>query len=1538
MQRSLCLWLALPFSIGLNAAEPDVVNVANTACLTSRPELPADRLRRLIDGVERSAVSFPVGSKGEGAFTFTFGRPRRTTGIRFWQPSSIYYTQRFRVEADSDGDGQFGAVLVETEAVAPPSWTSAEWQPVVAHALRLVSTAGESKGRRAHPTVGEIEVFGESLPTDVDDARAVGNPVSHIRHVREMDRWTDLSGKTRPIVILHPDDLPYAEAAKAIAAAIERGGGERPGVTTEPSDALPDRHNVIAIGNVNNNELVARLYWNHYAYEDSLLPGLDAYSLCTVHDPYPWHGKGDVVVVGVSRTAAAGGAAHELAARLGPGKTRVGIGHTLVVSSATLVSKAELKALRAKSDPSFRIFYESASKYLKSGQEAYAHHAITTLGRIVELYEKKPDHDCDWPEETSSDRIFATWDAFEECPLMTDEQRESFTFAFLKLLRALPRHVSGYGRLGKGDLVSWNHTTFPLMGLYFGSRYFWDYYGLSEAEQHLEKAQACMIAQAKSWKPQEDADSYLVITMRHAINYCLAEWRLDLLRGGGAESGHLAPRAASSGPETPRSKDARSPMTASDDIIRAHADYVIGICDSAGLPSGFGDSGIGVTPRLIANVLPRAFWWTRDPGYLWVLRHALGDKWENPFHRDVREQEPKRHVGVRVFPLDRQLYEFTRVWSYYNEPKCPPNVPIEAAFDKISFRESWDKKGQYLLLDGFSRGKHLHYDGNAIIEFVDRGRRWLLDHDYLTRNTTEHNMLSVLRDGRANRLMPSCAGLRCAADVGGKIGLVSTEVKDYLGIDWQRDIFWCKGELFVVMDKMTAREPGHYDLDVVWKVEDRGEEKLMDDGREREFVVRRSPSFGKTRSAITMDDSRASGGKAVLFGDKSSALSLVVDLPQGEYGIAVRAYGIDGSSDSLFASTNGSQRVACHVPQLRYGKSNTKHDQSGALPVIRFAKSGRQVLSLFLRENPPVRVDKITLLGGDGNTVQAIEVEAAEAPRESDLAGVKAERFHIEWPDPAAARTVASKPKGIVVPVRKLFQRLSRDLGMGQSVELANLLYVDDSASPVDYELLRLAPGAVAVQGDHAAVLAIRGAKVGGLSFDAEMVYVSAETVAWAGGGMLRVGEARAETANVCDVEIDVRTGESLGDQTVALKAMSVESVRSWLSSVTTTRKAPSRGEDDRLPRAECRWRLDLEGQRPVRRLRLADLDGDGSTEIVVAAGQTAMALSPDGTRLWSHVVKGPCHDVACGELLPHPGLESVVAGGDTYVHMLDSGGRPISKHQIRGPMWSHTFGDRPWACLTVLPCDLEGDGRKEILVGTQSFELRIYDPEWQILAKARKAVPHGSLDFHVLDANGDGKQEIFTTDRYGSVCVFGSDAKKVGHFYTSIGDMQAAVADLNGDGSLEVVCGSSTGDLICKHLPKSNTTWLGRNAETIWRFDSFGYGVNRLRTADLDGDGRREVVVASQTGYLYVLDEMGKVKWQDKAGADIVEAIVLEGTDFRLAYFDREGTMTLASGDGKMRSRIDLGMCPRRVVQLGDALVVGGEAQLVCVAVEKLR
>ncbi len=176
-----------------------------------------------------------------------------------------------------------------------------------------------------------------------------------------------------------------------------------------------------------------------------------------------------------------------------------------------------------------------------------------------------------------------------------------------------------------------------------------------------------------------------------------------------------------------------------------------------------------------------------------------------------------------------------------------PTCRFDAAWDKISFRENWEPEGQYLLLDGLGRGKHLHYDTNSIVTFVQDGERWLLDHDYLVRNTTEHSMLSVLRDGRSTKLVPSLAGLAASGDLPG-MAATHTYVKGYNGVDWNRRVLWSKGNWFLVQDTIAAQEAGSYDLDLTWKTIDRGDQRVDGTGR---FIARRSATQDKTPAGKT---------------------------------------------------------------------------------------------------------------------------------------------------------------------------------------------------------------------------------------------------------------------------------------------------------------------------------------------------------------------------------------------------------------------------------------------------------------------------------------------------------------------------------------------------------------------------------------------------------------------------------------------------------------------------------------------------------------
>jgi len=111
------------------------------------------------------------------------------------------------------------------------------------------------------------------------------------------------------------------------------------------------------------------------------------------------------------------------------------------------------------------------------------------------------------------------------------------------------------------------------------------------------------------------------------------------------------------------------------------------------------------------------------------------------------------------------------------------------------------------------------------VEFVEGSERWLLDHDYLTRNTTEHNMLSVLRNGRGNELVPSLAACRRMPTCLALATPTATPVTTTAATGGGRSCG--SAGVFLIADTVTAREAGDYDLELTWKtIDSAGEQRL----------------------------------------------------------------------------------------------------------------------------------------------------------------------------------------------------------------------------------------------------------------------------------------------------------------------------------------------------------------------------------------------------------------------------------------------------------------------------------------------------------------------------------------------------------------------------------------------------------------------------------------------------------------------------------------------------------------------------------------
>ncbi|MBN1341670.1 MAG: hypothetical protein JXQ73_03270 [Phycisphaerae bacterium] len=1337
------------------------------------------------------------------------------------------------------------------------------------------------------------------------------------RTVREV---VDLSGRSRPVVVLTPDSDEGRRAGSALAAVLRRRGAQRLTITSNPAEAVPKTVNVVAVGNMLDNELICRLYWNQYCYADARWPGGDRVFVRTVFDPYPWHNGGDVVVVAASTTKALARTGEVLDQTL----VAVGAGGADGVTLPFTVRAVPAFAFGKEAPPVRPTLYDfltEARQYLKSGDEKAASRAVEALAKTAALYREDSKRLPDWPEETSSFDILATWDAFEEYPGMTAGQRREFLGMFLNWMEGLQRKTSGYAGLGKGDLVTWNHTTFPLLGLYAGARYFRDYAGGAKWEERLAKARACFLAQAKSWKPQEDADNYIPLTMRHTIQYCLSEWYLDPFEQG---------------------------------VFRRYWDYLVDICDSAGLASGFGDSGVSRGPTVLLGSLPIGFWSTRDAGYLWILNHVSGaGVWENPYWQDVTPRRPDRFVGLRVIPLDSQLHTFTQTKPFYNEALMRSPVPPERGVDKIVMRDGWSKDSQYVILDGYGRGKHLHYDTAAIIEYVDRGHRWLLDHDYLSRNTTEHNMLTVLRDGRATQLVPTMADLVGWVE-SASASAVSVQVPDDQGVDWQRSVFWRKGRWLLVADAVQARQAGQYDLDWTWKTEDEGRERLENDGS---FVVLRGGVDPRTRDITAVADATASGGKAVLLGEATSRLAMVVAAKPGEYALELYARGADGSSDSLLVSVDGAEPQAYHVPQRGYDRSSTKFDLTEPTPKVAIGGDARHVVVVSLRENPPVYLDRLRLVPVAGGDAVEIEVENAPSATQADRTSLRGDRFTIVTPDAPSMRLSRGQPKGIAVPVCRLHQRISAALGPDQGRELASLLYCDQPKAPAGWEARRLGPGRLVVS-DGPTFCVVGPVDSDGIILQGGLLMADPRELLVAETTEVRVGTIHLSSVMPFSLALDLKTGSVRARNSAPVTCeldRSSERIPpgakdgSWMK----TRLLGWRWGDDQADRWEAlvtgfyrqgkrsttrptsasiagpapQWQMEVPGGPAVRRMRVADLDGDGAVELLVAANSKILAFDLEGRPRWESACRGAAHDVFPVELGGSKGMEVLVADGAGWAYALDAEGRKLHELEFIGLWWSASVGERKYGVLTVGAADLDNDGRNEIIVTGLNFEMRVYDEPWKLRWKDRK-IYHGNIDLLARDVTGDGRRELFASDHYGHLHLFGADGKVLGRSYSSIGDVMFDVGRFRADGPWVFVFGSSTGDCTASETASSG--------EVAWRFDNFGYAVRRVLIGREGSPLAGRCLIASATGYVYCLDERGRLVWKHRLGCDVVDLVECGYGEWSLCALDRGGDLWLMTADGKALRRFVGPVASeeetwRHLICLPDRIIAAGTCHIVC-------
>lgn len=289
----------------------------------------------------------------------------------------------------------------------------------------------------------------------------------------------------------------------------------------------------------------------------------------------------------------------------------------------------------------------------------------------------------------------------------------------------------------------------------------------------------------------------------------------------------------------------------------------------------------------------------------------------------------------------------------------------------------------------------------------------------------------------------------------------------------------------------------------------------------------------------------------------------------------------------------------------------------------------------------------------------------------------------------------------------------------------------------------------------------------------------------------------------------------------------------------------------------------------------VGDLDGDGHVEIV----QSTRGFSSGG-RLYAidhrgRVLSGFPISFDNRNLLGSPTLcdldddgqlEIIVgvnAGSIGYLHIVEPDGSQW------GGRWPLELDHVPAA--TAGAGDLDGDGAPEILY--QSYNsLYVLRPDGTSLPGWPKQIPNANFSYQspaLADLDGDGDLEIVVgAHRNASGCyVFHHDAAPMEGWPKLLGTWTycpPTVTDLEGDGVLEILDGRAG--------------YVSGNSECFWAWDRSGNlksgfpyvsdhgggSEGPLTVADIDGDGRVEIFADHNytiggNGYLFGVDARGR-------------------------------------------------------------------------------
>lgn len=300
-------------------------------------------------------------------------------------------------------------------------------------------------------------------------------------------------------------------------------------------------------------------------------------------------------------------------------------------------------------------------------------------------------------------------------------------------------------------------------------------------------------------------------------------------------------------------------------------------------------------------------------------------------------------------------------------------------------------------------------------------------------------------------------------------------------------------------------------------------------------------------------------------------------------------------------------------------------------------------------------------------------------------------------------------------------------------------------------------------------------------------------------------------------------------------------------------------------------WFYQVAGSNNFGTAVIGDVDADGQNEVVCPFNyaDSIICLEGDGTRKWGYLAsvwtQAPCK------------LADVDNDGKPEVITTDYWGYVYALNAENGSqLWRVDKGTNAFAGPVITPASINAGTTPDVIVashGSGSLYALEGSTGAQIWANASAGDPYyGSPT--IANITPDASFEVIACNANNGIvyCLNVEDGSQNWR-YPSSGSIGGslystpAVADLNGDGDLEIVFGCGNGFVYA--LNPDGTLFWSRNLSASISYSS-------AAICDIDGDTRPEVLIGTAGNRLYCLNgEDGTILWNYLTGNQITSSPV---------------------------------------------------------------